>query len=99
MVAQALAAVFGGHTLLHLELAAKAAYTQAAQQDRSVVLTAFQNVADLLHAIQLDAEGLNATLAAKDAAGVTLDLVQLQYRSGYANYLSMLNAEQPCQQH
>jgi len=62
------------------------------------VLTAFQNVADLLHPIQRDAEVLKATLANKDAAGVTLDLVQLQYRSGYANYLSMLNAEQMYQQ-
>lgn len=62
------------------------------------MLTAFQNVADLLHAIQRDGEVLQAMLAAKDAAGVTLDLVQLQYRSGYGDYLSMLNTEQTYQQ-
>jgi outer membrane protein TolC len=46
-----------------------------------------------------DAEtmAVKATLATKEAAGVTLDLVQLQYRSGYANYLSMLNAKQTYQ--
>ena len=43
--------IFHGGTLLHRELAAKAAYDQAAAQYRSTVITAFQNVADLLRAI------------------------------------------------
>ncbi len=42
------APIFQGGTLLHQERAAKAAYAQAAEQYRSTVLTAFQNVADTL---------------------------------------------------
>ncbi len=44
--------IFQGGTLLHRQRAAEAAYDQAAAQYRSVVLTAFQNVADTLHAIR-----------------------------------------------
>jgi outer membrane protein TolC len=66
--------IFQGGTLLHRERAARAAYTQAAEQYRSTVLTAFQNVADTLHALQQDAEALKAAAAAKEAAAITLDL-------------------------
>ena len=90
--------IFEGGTLLHRERAARAAYTQAGEQYRSTVLTAFQNVADTLNALQQDAEALKAAAAAKDAAGVTLELVKKQYQSGYANYLALLNAEQAYQQ-
>jgi NodT family efflux transporter outer membrane factor (OMF) lipoprotein len=90
--------VFDGGTLLHRERAAKAAYTQADEQYRSTVLTAFQNVADTLHAIRQDADGLKATAAAKDAAAVTLDVTKKQLDSGYANYLALLAAEQAYQQ-
>jgi NodT family efflux transporter outer membrane factor (OMF) lipoprotein len=90
--------VFQGGTLLHRERAAIAAYTQADEQYRSTVLTAFQNVADTLHAIQQDADGLKAASAAKDAATVTLDLTKRQLDAGYANYLALLSAEQAYQQ-
>lgn len=90
--------VFEGGTLLHRERAAKAAYTEAAEQYRSTVLTAFENVADTLHALQQDAEGLKAAAAAKDAAAVTLDLSKKQYQAGYVNYLGLLSAEQSYQQ-
>ena len=90
--------VFDGGTLLHRERAARAAYTQADEQYRSTVLTAFQNVADTLHAIQQDADGLKAASAAKDAAAVTLDLTKKQFDAGYANYLALLSAEQAYQQ-
>jgi len=90
--------IFQGGALLHKERAARAAYTQAAEQYRSTVLTAFQNVADTLHALQQDANGLNAAAAARDAAKVALDLAQEQYRSGYAGYVSLLTAEQTYQQ-
>jgi NodT family efflux transporter outer membrane factor (OMF) lipoprotein len=90
--------VFEGGTLLHRERAAIAAYTQAEEQYRSTVLTAFQNVADTLHAIQQDADSLKAASAAKDAAAVTLDLTKKQLDAGYANYLALLSAEQAYQQ-
>ena len=90
--------IFEGGTLLHRERAAKAAYVEASEQYKSTVLTAFQNVADTLNALQQDADGLKAAAAAKDAAQVTLDLAKKQYQSGYANYLSLLNAEQSYQE-
>jgi NodT family efflux transporter outer membrane factor (OMF) lipoprotein len=90
--------IFDGGTLLHRERAAKAAYTEAAEQYQSTVLTAFQNVADTLNALQQDADALKAAAAAKDAAVVTLDLSKKQYQSGYANYLALLSAEQAYQQ-
>jgi NodT family efflux transporter outer membrane factor (OMF) lipoprotein len=90
--------IFEGGTLMHRERAAKAAYTQASEQYRSTVLTAFQNVADTLNALQQDADALKAAAAAKDAAAVTLDLAKEQFRAGYVNYLALLNAEQSYQQ-
>jgi outer membrane protein TolC len=90
--------IFQGGALLHKERAARAAYIQAAEQYRATVLTAFQNVADTLHALQQDANGLKAAAAARDAAGVTLDLTRKQFESGYSSYLSLLSAEQTYQQ-
>jgi NodT family efflux transporter outer membrane factor (OMF) lipoprotein len=92
------APIFQGGTLLHQERAAKAAYVEAAEQYRSTVLTAFQNVADTLTALEQDAEGLKTAAAAADAAKVTLDISQRQWQSGYASYLSLLSAEQAYQQ-
>jgi NodT family efflux transporter outer membrane factor (OMF) lipoprotein len=96
--AEVTAPIFQGGTLLHQERAAKAAYTQAAEQYRSTVLAAFQNVADTLTALEQDAEGLKAASAAADAATVTLDLAQRQLQGGYAGYLALLSAEQAYQQ-
>jgi NodT family efflux transporter outer membrane factor (OMF) lipoprotein len=90
--------IFDAGTLRHRERAAKAAFTQAVEQYRSTVLTAFQNVADTLHALQQDADALQAAAAAKKASGVTLDLARKQYQSGYASYLALLSAEQAYQQ-
>jgi NodT family efflux transporter outer membrane factor (OMF) lipoprotein len=92
------APIFEGGTLLHEERGARAAYVQAAEQYRSTVLSAFQNVADTLVALEQDAEGLKAASAAADAAKVTLDLSARQYKDGYAGYLSLLSAEQGYQQ-
>ncbi len=90
--------VFTGGTLLHRERAARDAYVQASEQYRSTVLTAFENVADTLHALKDDADALKAAAAAKDAAAVTLDLASKQVHAGYANYLVLLNGEQMYQQ-
>jgi NodT family efflux transporter outer membrane factor (OMF) lipoprotein len=90
--------IFQGGTLLHKERAARAAYVQADEQYRSTVLTAFQNVADTLHALEQDADGLKAAVAARDAAKVTLDLTTQQMKVGYVSYLTLLSAEQSYQQ-
>jgi NodT family efflux transporter outer membrane factor (OMF) lipoprotein len=90
--------IFDAGTLKHRERAAQAAYVEAAEQYRGTVLTAFQNVADTLHALYQDADTLKADAAAKDAASVTLELSKKQYQSGYASYLAVLSAEQAYQQ-
>ena len=92
------APVFQGGALLHQERAARAAYVEAAEQYRSTVITAFQNVADTLAALEQDAAGVNAAAAAEQAARLTLEISQRQQHDGYASYLSLLTAEQAYQQ-
>jgi NodT family efflux transporter outer membrane factor (OMF) lipoprotein len=98
-IGAALAApIFDGGALRHQEYAARAAYDQAAEQYRSTVLGAFQNVGDSLVALQQDADGLKSAARAADAAQRSLDLTQRQYKDGYAAYLAVLNAQQTYQQ-
>jgi NodT family efflux transporter outer membrane factor (OMF) lipoprotein len=92
------APIFEGGALLHKERAAKAAYVQAAEQYRSTVHTAFQNVADTLNALEQDVNALKTAAAAADAAKVTLDLTKRQLETGYTSNLVLLNAEQAYQQ-
>ncbi len=96
--AEVTAPIFQGGTLLHQQRAAKAAYVQAAEQYRSTVLTAFQNVADTLTALEQDAAAVQAASAAAAAAKVTLELAHRQWQDGYAGYLALLSAEQADQQ-
>jgi len=93
-----LAPIFDGGTLLHQQRGARAAYQQSAEQYRSTVLTAFQNVADTLSALEHDAETLKSTAAAADAAKTSLDLSRLRYKDGYDSYLAVLTAQQTYQQ-
>jgi NodT family efflux transporter outer membrane factor (OMF) lipoprotein len=90
--------IFQGGTLLHRRRAADAAFEAAAAQYRGTVIIAFQNVADALHALQLDAETLNAQLASEHAAADSLTVARRQLDLGATNYLTLLNAEQTYQQ-
>jgi len=90
--------IFHGFTLLHQERAAKAAYDMAEAQYRNTVLGAFQNVADALRALQLDAATLKAQQRAVRAASDTFDLSRGQYRLGAITYVTLLNAERSYQQ-
>lgn len=90
--------IFDGGTLLHRERGAEAAYDQAAAQYRSTVITAFQNVADSLQALQYDAKALKSAIIAKNSASKTLELTKRQLQSGTANNLALLNAEQTYRQ-
>src|SRR6516165_8088157 len=67
--------VFDAGTLLHRERAAAAVFDQAAEMYRGTVITAFQNVADTLHALQSDAETVKAAYAAERAAFKSLEIV------------------------
>lgn len=90
--------IFEGGTLLHRTRAARAAYDEAASQYRSTVITAFQNVADALRALQFDAEAMAASATAERAAAATLDITRRQLALGEIAYLSLLAAEQTYQQ-
>jgi NodT family efflux transporter outer membrane factor (OMF) lipoprotein len=90
--------LFAGGTLLHRKRAAEAAFEQAGAQYKSTVLTAFQNVADALYALQTDADALNAAVEAERATRKTLDLVTKQLQIGHVNYLALLNAQLTYQQ-
>jgi NodT family efflux transporter outer membrane factor (OMF) lipoprotein len=90
--------LFEGGTLLHRKRAADDALKQAAAQYQSSVLTAYQNVADTLHASLSDADALAANVRAEKAARVTYDLTQRQMEVGYVNYLTLLSAQTTYQQ-
>src|SRR5208283_1632513 len=60
--------IFQGGALLHRKRAAEAALDQAEAQYRSTVISAFQNVADTLHALQSDADTMKAAAAFEQAS-------------------------------
>jgi NodT family efflux transporter outer membrane factor (OMF) lipoprotein len=90
--------IFHGGTLLHQQRAAEAAYEAAVGQYKSVVLTAFQNVADVLRALQSDADAEKAQANAVLAASLSLDLSREQYRLGAITYVNLLTAQRTYQQ-
>lgn len=85
--------LFDGLSLYHKQKAAEAAYDQAEALYRSTVITAFQNVADTLRAIQADARALKAAVKAEDAAAKSLEIVRKQAALGQVNTLAILNAQ------
>ena len=90
--------IFHGGTLLHRELAAKATFDQTAAQYRGVVITAFQNVADALRAVQSDAVTLQRAVDSERAAARSLEIARRRLELGDINYLSLLTAQQAYQQ-
>ena len=86
--------IFQGGTLTARRRAAVAALDVAAAQYSSTVNTAFQNVADVLVAIERDAETLRAALAAQRTASASLAVARSQYAAGGVTYLNVLTAEQ-----
>jgi NodT family efflux transporter outer membrane factor (OMF) lipoprotein len=90
--------IFHGGTLIHQERAAVAAYEQAEAQYRNTVLLAFQNVADVLRALQDDARTLETQQRAVRVASENLDLSRIQYQDGTITYLTLLNAQRAYEQ-
>jgi NodT family efflux transporter outer membrane factor (OMF) lipoprotein len=96
--ANATQTLFAGGTLLHRKRAAEAALDQAGAQYKSAVLTAFQNVADALHALDTDADALNAAGRSVSAAQKSLEVARRELELGSVSYLALVNAEQTYQQ-
>ncbi len=74
--------IFHGGALLAQRRAALATYDATTEQYKQTVLTAFQNVADTLAALEHDAQALDAAnVAARDAQGIS-DETAARYRLG-----------------
>jgi NodT family efflux transporter outer membrane factor (OMF) lipoprotein len=72
---------------------AEAAYDQAFAQYRQTVLLAFQDVADVLLALEYDARALKAQSEAEAAARESLEVTQQQLKFGAVNYVQLFNAQ------
>ena len=91
--AAATAPLFEGGTLWFKRKAAINQYDQAMALYRQTVLGAFEQVADVLHALDHDAAALSAQDQALAAAAEALHLVQIDYDAGIATYLDVLLAD------
>ena len=86
--------LFDGGALRHKQKAAEAALDQAREQYRSIVIGAFQNVADTLYAVEHDADALAADTTAVQAAEKALGIAQARVRLGSTAGASVLGIQQ-----
>jgi NodT family efflux transporter outer membrane factor (OMF) lipoprotein len=90
--------IFNGGTLRAQQRAAVAQFERTAAQYRSTVLTAFTNVANVLAALQRDAEALQVQLYAEQTAQQSLDITTERFQAGAIAFLSLLDAQRVYQQ-
>ncbi|WP_440225092.1 efflux transporter outer membrane subunit [Dokdonella sp. MW10] len=90
--------IFRGGTLRAQKRASEAGLDKASADYRNTVLTAFQNVADSLRALELDAQSLASQAKAEQATAQSLELVRKQYADGSVAYLQVLDATRLYQQ-
>ena len=86
--------LFAGGSLSARQRAAEAAAEAARAQYKSVLLTAFQNVADALYSLQADGHALDT---ARDAEAANLKLLQMteqQFKQGYTAQPTLLSVRQ-----
>jgi NodT family efflux transporter outer membrane factor (OMF) lipoprotein len=86
--------IFDGGTLQHKQHAAEALFDQSAALYRATVIGAFQNTADVLHALWTDADALRDAEAAESAARRTLEIARKQLVLGDVTKLIVLGDEQ-----
>lgn len=86
--------IFDGGNLRYRQRAAEAATDQAAAEYRSVVLASFQNVADVLRALQADTRAMSAATEAERAASRNIDLVRQQVQEGQVSVPLLLVVQQ-----
>jgi NodT family efflux transporter outer membrane factor (OMF) lipoprotein len=84
--------VFQGGKAWYGRKAALGAYQAALADYRQAVLSAFQQVADTLRALDHDAELVRAESESQAAARDSLKLTQVNYEAGVAGYLAVLTA-------
>jgi NodT family efflux transporter outer membrane factor (OMF) lipoprotein len=87
------APIFDGGTLKHRQRAAEATYRQAAEQYRSTVMSALQNMADSMHAVEIDADAMVTASRAERAAARSFAIAQRQYALGDISMVALLTAQ------
>jgi NodT family efflux transporter outer membrane factor (OMF) lipoprotein len=92
------APVFDGGTLRAEKRAAVDAMHASAADYEQTVIEAFAQVADLLEALDHDAEQVDAQAQAQQAAQRSLDLARASYKEGNADVLLVLDSERSYQQ-
>jgi NodT family efflux transporter outer membrane factor (OMF) lipoprotein len=86
--------IFDGGTLRHRQRAAEAEFDVSMARYRATLIAAFQNVADVLVALQSDADALQAAVNSEHTAAQSVEIARGQLRLGGGSYLSVLTAEQ-----
>ncbi len=90
--------ILDGGALAAKKRAAQAGLEQADAQYRSIVLTAFRNVADTLRTLEYDAITLRAAVEAERAAATSLDIAQRRLALGDITYVGVLVTQLTYQQ-
>jgi NodT family efflux transporter outer membrane factor (OMF) lipoprotein len=90
--------IFKGGEFVHKKRAALANYQEAVGYYKNTVLQAFQNVVDVLSALEFDAAQLQAQDNAAQVAFETVELTRQQFKLGALSYLPLLDAERNHQQ-
>jgi NodT family efflux transporter outer membrane factor (OMF) lipoprotein len=89
--------LFHGRELQAKRRAAIAAYDQASAAYRQVVLQGLQNVADVLRALEADAQKVRERAVAAENAQRLRDIVAGRYDAGGVSYYALLDAERRLQ--
>ncbi len=84
------APIFKGGTLLSERLAAIEAYKVSLANYKQTVLAAFAQVADIVRALEHDAELTRTEAQAVKDAQLSMDLLKDNYRAGMVNYLHVM---------
>jgi len=90
--------IFSGGSQWYTRKAAIDAYDASLAQYEQTVLTALEQVADTMRALEHDAQALRAQADALNAASESEKIVRINYESGTAGYLDLLVADVQLQQ-
>ena len=89
--------IFRGGELQAKRRSAVAAYEQAGAAYQEVVLQGFQNVADVLRALEADAKRLKERADANAQARTYHDIAAARYQAGGVSYYALLDAQRKLQ--
>ena len=84
--------IFQGGSLLHAQREAKANYEQAKEYYKAAIMSAVSDVADSLHAVELDGSTLLADQGGLDAATQALRIAEAQHRLGDNSQIDVAQA-------